>query len=99
MIALPRKKEKPTPKTVKDMLVDQLELPRTITDNLCYMEMLGNRQVIVDGSCGILDYDDKKIRLNTGKGTVCFEGSQLQIKSLDCEQAVITGLISLVEFG
>ena len=98
-MTLPRKKEKATPKTVKDMLVNQLELPKTITDNLCYMEMLGNRQVIVDGCCGILEYDDRKISLNTGKGTVCFEGSQLQIKSLDCQQAVITGLFSLVEFG
>lgn len=78
---------------------DNLDLPRAITSGTAHIEMLGNAEAIIDGCQGILHYDDTQIRLNLGKGSVCFEGSGLEIKSLSFEQAIIKGLIATVHFN
>ena len=85
--------------TAKDKLSEELGLPRTITAGLNYMEMLGNKEAVIDGCKGILDYSDDKIKLNLGNKTICFLGSNMCIKALSDEQAVITGTICSIEFG
>jgi len=85
--------------TAKDKLSEELGLPRSVTSGLNYMEMLGNKEAVVDGCKSILDYSDDKIKLNLGNKTICFCGSDLCIKALSCEQAVITGTICSIEFG
>lgn len=85
--------------TAKEKFSEELGLPRTLVAGLNYMEMLGNREAVIDGCKGILDYSDDKIKLNLGDRTICFSGSGLCIKALSCEQAVITGIICTIDFG
>ena len=54
---------------------------------------------MVDGCKSVLEYDDTRIKLSLGKGSVSFFGQDMTIKSLSLEQAMIEGTIVSVEFG
>lgn len=75
-----------------------LEMPPGTLTRTCNMQISGNREVLVDGCRGLIEYGDEKIRINAGNGTVQFCGRGLEIKSLSDTTAVIAGFILSVEF-
>jgi len=81
-----------------ERLGETMELPRTAVTGDAHIELMGNREALVDGCKGVLQYDEGCIRLNTGRTVVCFSGSDLSITALQMEQAVITGTILAVSF-
>nr|WP_306286887.1 YabP/YqfC family sporulation protein [Neglectibacter timonensis] len=60
--------------------------------------MTGNRRAVVDGCDGIVDYDEEKVIVRTGRLTVRFEGRSLRLKRLTENSAVIEGFIIRVEY-
>lgn len=62
------------------------------------IEMLSNREVVVDGCKGVVEYDENVIKLNTGELVIGFTGVDLLIKSLGEDIAVITGKIAEITF-
>ena len=62
------------------------------------MEFCGNREVTIDGSKGVLEYDENLIRINMGKMVACFFGRNLNIKCFNLESLVIEGYITTIEF-
>lgn len=60
--------------------------------------LTGNRRVVVDGCDGIVDYDEEKVIVRTGRLTVRFEGRSLRLKRLTENSAVIEGFIIRVEY-
>ncbi len=58
----------------------------------------GNREVVVEGSRGVLHYSEETIRLNTTIGLVSFEGRNLNLKCISSSQLIINGFITKVEF-
>lgn len=63
-----------------------------------HIEMIGNREIIIDGCKGVVEYDENLIKLNTGELVISFTGFNLLIKSFDSDVAVITGEISEIGF-
>lgn len=63
------------------------------------IELTGNRTAVVDGCDGIVDYDEEKVILRTGRLTVRFSGRGLRLKRLTENSAVIEGFLTGVEFG
>ncbi len=63
-----------------------------------HIELFSNKEAIIDGIRGVLEYNDCYIKLNTGKGTLEFSGSMLEISSLDAEGLIICGKIEKIEF-
>ncbi len=63
-----------------------------------HIELLGNHEIVVDGCKGVVEYDENIIRLNTGELVVGFMGTDLLIKSFDCDIAVITGRVAEITF-
>ncbi len=62
------------------------------------MEISGNREIIFEGSRGVLEYSDSSIKLNTGKYIVCFSGRGLCIKCMsDCD-LTIQGFITEIKY-
>ena len=72
-------------------------LPGTLTAS-CSIQMSSNREVLIDGCRGLLEYGDEKIRVNVGNGVVQLVGRGLEIKSLSYTNVVISGYILSVEF-
>lgn len=56
------------------------------------------REALVEGSKGILEYNNEKVRLNCGKCILKFCGDNLCIRALNTEAVIITGEIVHFEF-
>ena len=49
-----------------------LEVPPGTLSRTCNMQLSGNREVLVDGCRGLIEYGDERIKINVGNGTVQF---------------------------
>lgn len=63
------------------------------------IEMSGNREIIVDGCRGVVEYGENQIKLNLGETVLALSGNGLVINSFDSSIAVITGQISDISFA
>lgn len=63
------------------------------------LSITGNHSAIVDGCDGIVDYDDEKVILRTGRLTVRINGRELRLRRLTENSAMIDGVISMVEYS
>lgn len=63
------------------------------------ISLTGNRSAVVDGCDGVMDYDDEKVILRTGRLTVRLSGRDLRLRRLTEDSAVIEGIIDRVEYS
>ena len=63
-----------------------------------HMEISGNREIILEGSRGILEYNDSSIKINAGKYVVSFVGRGLHIKNFNDCDLVIQGFVTGIEY-
>lgn len=82
-----------------EKIEEELEFPRTAIASAVHIELCGNREAIVDGCKGVLEYDDTVIRLNTGKLVVRFTGSDLCINTYNMDTAIIQGNILSIDYS
>lgn len=87
---MPRKKKKPNEKP-------RIPLPEALSGEP-KIEMLGNREIIIDGCKGVVEYGENLIKLNTGEYVLSVLGDALVIKSFDGSVAVISGKIAEITF-
>ncbi len=62
------------------------------------IETLGNREIIIDGAGGVVEYGENLIKLNAGSLVISIVGNELLIKAYDGSVAVVGGQISHIEF-
>ena len=82
-----------------DELSGIFELPPGALGKSANIVLSSNREAVVDGCKGILEYSDSVIRINMGNMVVRFIGRGLDIRSLTADQAVVAGFIVSVDFG
>lgn len=75
-----------------------LSVPQKIMPNMPFIELRGNREALIEGCKGILEYDTQVIRVNTGSMVVSFCGRGLNIKCLTVSSLIVEGYITSVEF-
>lgn len=63
------------------------------------ISITGNRCAVIDGCDGVMDYDEEKVVVRTGRLTVCIDGKELRLTSLTENSAVIQGLIAGVTYS
>ncbi len=66
--------------------------------NMPYLELTGNREVLLEGCKGIVEYTTDVIRINAGSMMIVFLGRGLNIKCLSPTGLVIDGYITAIEF-
>ena len=96
-----RKKNKTSlrpPRSKVDFIGQALELPPGALGKGAHIELSSNREATVDGCRGVMEYEESRIKLNIGTGTVTFSGRSLEITNLLGSQAVIAGFITGLEF-
>lgn len=76
-----------------------MQLPMGMISNSTHFEMNSNREVIVEGCRGVLEYDENIIRVNTGKMVTCFEGRCLTIRCLNSDSLIVEGFITCIRFS
>ena len=63
------------------------------------ISITGNRCAVVDGCDGVLDYDEEKVILRTGRLTVRISGRRLRLTRLTESSAIIEGIIDRMEYS
>ena len=62
------------------------------------LTFLGNREIVIEGCRGVLEYSQETIRINTSIGLVCFFGRGLNLKCISPTELIIEGFVTKVEF-
>lgn len=62
------------------------------------VELLQNRQAVVEGCRGVLEYSDSCIRLSADRLIVRFAGSGLQLRTFGSGSAIVEGTITGVDY-
>lgn len=62
------------------------------------VELKGSREVMVEGSTGVIFYSDTVIRTGIGRQTLLITGSELRIKVMFGSTLTVGGHICSVEF-
>lgn len=62
------------------------------------IEMLSNREIIVDGCKGVVEYSENLIKLNIGELTLGIAGDEMLIESFDSGVTVIRGKLAEINF-
>lgn len=82
-----------------EKIQDAFDMPKILKPSVPHIETEGNREVIIDGCKGIMEYDDGLIKLNAGSLVVTFKGDDLTIRAYSESQSMITGNIVSIEFA
>ena len=72
------------------------ELP-PVSDQPC-IEFSGNREVVIEGSRGVLEYSTDCIRVNTVGMIVTLSGRSLNLRCISDSSLIIDGFITDVSF-
>ncbi len=83
---------------VREKWNDSFDAHPIVLSGAAQIELCGNREAVVDGCQGILQYEDAVIRVSTGRLIVRFTGSDLCIRTMQQNQILITGMIASVDF-
>lgn len=73
-------------------------LMQNIFADIPELSFRGNREIVIEGSRGVLEYSEEAIRINTSIGLVCFEGRNLNLRCISSSELIIDGFITKVEF-
>ena len=63
-----------------------------------HIELLGNREAVVEGCQGILEYGDDVVRVRAGRLIVRFTGRNLKIRCMTADSLVVEGFLRGMEF-
>lgn len=75
-----------------------LEIPQVIIENAVHIELSGNREMIMEGCMGIIEYDEDFIKISAGRYAVKITGRDIMIKNLTRDSAVISGFFLQLEY-
>ena len=93
-----RKELKNMNQTSPDRLAKILDVPQNMFESYSQIVLSGNREAVLDGCQGVIEYEDDFIKLKIGRQVVKFTGQNLQIKCMTGENVIIDGKILSVEF-
>ena len=82
----------------KIRLASLLEMPVTSLSGMASLQLSGNREAVVEGCRGILEYGEQTVRLSAEGMVIRFTGRDLQIRCMTQESAVVTGFFTSIEF-
>ncbi len=83
---------------LKEKISEILELPKDIVLNIPKVTMIGNSNLIIENYKGIIEYDEKSIRINTAIGVVKLCGNKMSIREITSEDIMVDGTIVMIEF-
>lgn len=67
-------------------------------DSAPCIELSGNREAVLEGSRGVLEYTPQIVRVNAVGMVVTFRGRQLDLRCISPSALIIGGFITAVEF-
>ena len=62
------------------------------------IELSGNREVLIEGSRGVLEYTPETVRVNTVGMMITVSGRELNLRCISASALIIDGFITGLEF-
>lgn len=84
--------------SLKEKITENMQLPKEIILNYPKLTVLGKKEINVENIIGIIEFDDKVIRLNTETHILNIYGQGLEIKSLSLDEVRIQGILEKIYF-
>lgn len=79
-------------------MAELFDLPPDTAAGLSHMELLGDRQLFLEGHAGILAYSTQQIDVNLSGGVLRIRGEALTLRSMTDDELCLRGQIDAVEF-
>ena len=73
-------------------------IPATLSSGLPVVEIKGNREMTVEGSTGVLKYEQENIKINTKMMVISVNGRNLKLKYLSSSSLIIEGTFLSLEY-
>lgn len=70
-----------------------LDLPDQTLPGVPIIEIYGNKRLLIEGRCSVIDYCESCIKLKNTYGNVCILGRNLIMSELTQQQMIIVGEI------
>ena len=86
------------PQRMLTRIAELFDLPAAVGAGLCHVELLGDRQLFLEGHGGILSYGTEQIDINAGALILRVRGSGLTLRSMTDAEIRISGRIDAVEY-
>jgi sporulation protein YqfC len=83
---------------IKEKVTEILELPKEVVLNIPKITMFGCKDILIENYKGIIEYNNEKIRVNTGSGIIKIIGNNLNIREITSEDILVNGIIDSLEF-
>ena len=83
---------------VRERIATSVAMPIETFFNISQMQVIGNREVTVEGYKEIVTYDDTLLRIRAKGMDISFWGSDLELNYMNDENIVISGKIEQIEF-
>lgn len=85
-------------KAIKKTKTDFKNIIPTELTNTPTIQLIGDKELTLDGCRGIVEYTDYSIKIKASCGVISVFGQRLNIKYLSVNSVVIEGRISSLEF-
>lgn len=82
--------------TVRERLVDLLELPGDLAYNGCIITLIGEREILLENYRSILEYRSDHLLVLTGNGKIHIQGVALHVLYYTELEMKVTGQITSV---
>lgn len=83
---------------LRTRMAELFDLPADLVAGLAHMELLGDRQLLLEGHGGILAYSDTRIDVSLGGMVLRLEGGGLALRSMTERELRVRGRIDSVSF-
>ncbi len=96
-----KKAEKETEKKgikAMELITESLGLPKDTVLGAALVRSIGNRELYVENFRSIIEYTERKVRLQTKTCKLTIEGKCLFIEYYNCEEIKITGYIMAIQY-
>lgn len=81
-----------------DKAAEIFDIPEEVIAGMSRITITGCRRVLVENHKGILEYGSEVIHINCGRMILKLHGSDMELRSLNTTELLITGRISGMEF-
>ena len=85
-------------KSVKENMVETLELPKDLMYGASIVTIIGRREVLIENYKGILEYTEEYIKIQTKNAKLTVYGKRLNIEYYTNEDMKVVGFIKSIEF-
>ena len=83
---------------LRTRMAELFDLPADLVAGLTHLELLGDRELYLEGHGGILSYSDTQIDLSAGGAMLRVRGAGLTLRGMTEDEVRIRGRIDAVEF-